>query len=173
MTILQNIFRRFDSLEQRMALIRKYANYGSGSKNIENIAYNCSSDQIERVILNQKECANYLKLLGLTLIGKGNKRVSSFKYQMVTNYAYKLLDFLRDLEKTRSDIVSERQINAKHHTLTKTCLLKVTSCLEGAFESLKHAFHTRHLNSVTSSIIKNLEGNISTSYIIPPFLMNN
>ena len=179
-TSLQAIFGRFETIEQRMAVIRKYVKYGGGGctggpitarttpsrHNDENASTTngtlSTAEQIEKLMVSQKECLELLKLLPL-FQGKG-RSIIPFKYKTTAKCIFDLVRCLREVETVhREGFSDERKQNLDIRNSTKDVIFsKVLPSLENVVPLLNRLkkqrnFSTSLLNDICNQVFENIK----------------
>jgi len=179
-TSLQAIFGRFETIEQRMAVIRKYVKYGGGvctggtitarrtpsQHNDENASTTngalSTAEQIEKLMVSQNECLELLKLL--PLFQRKGRSIIPFKYKTTAKCIFDLVRCLRDVETVhREGFSDERKQNLDIRNSTKDVIFsKVLPSLENVVPLLNRLkkqrnFSTSLLNDICNQVFENIK----------------
>ena len=179
-TSLQAIFGRFETIEQRMAVIRKYVKYGGGvctggtitarrtpsQHNDENASTTngalSTAEQIEKLMVSQNECLELLKLL--PLFQRKGRSIIPFKYKTTAKCIFDLVRCLQDVETVhRKGLGDERkQILDIQHSTKDVIFSKVLPSLENIVPLLNRLKKQRNistnlLNDITNQVFENIK----------------
>ena len=179
---LQSLLGRFDTIEHRMAVIRKYVKYGSGQTTPLNQEQNVSTaiekldtaEQIEKLFTIQNKYFDMLKVF--PPFQNINTKNSITKYQTVAKLIFELLNCLRRVENIQTGMETERKKEHETKIEVKDGLSKLFPSLENIFLALKkfkeqRKFDITILNALCHDLYQNIRTikhmNLALSGIVP------
>jgi len=159
---LQSILRRFDAIEYRMAVIRKYVKYGSGPTRPSNQEHNTltadekfgTAEQIKKLLTIQNQCLDMLKV-----IPPNGKNVNTQSTEQISS-----VDLREDLKLSSSD---ESMENDLCHPLDTASINSKTT----VYKTKKDALNSSIFLKLGNFRSKQMSQNISQPFV--PFNSRN